>query len=174
VADLRAPTPTAAAELAAPVRDELLAALAAHAQRLRARASRRLEAQAQRLDRLALQLARPTQALARSRERLQNLALRRDHALARALDAERARLPRLAERLHAALRARRGLARALLDVLAARAAALDPSRVLARGYAFALDEQGQAVTSAAAVRPGQALALQWHDGRASVRVEDRE
>jgi exodeoxyribonuclease VII large subunit len=174
VADLRAPTPTAAAELAAPVRDELLAALAAHAQRLCARVSRRLEAQAQRLDRLALQLARPTQALARSRERLQNLALRRDHALARALDAERARLPRLAERLHAALRARRGLARARLDVLAARAAALDPSRVLARGYAFALDEHGQAVTSAAAVRPGQALALQWHDGRANVRVEDRE
>jgi exodeoxyribonuclease VII large subunit len=171
VADLRAPTPTAAAELAAPVRDELLAALAAQAQRLRARVARRLDLQAQRLDRLALQLARPTQALARSRERLNTLALRCDHALARALDARRSRLPRLAERLHAALLARRTWQRSRLDVLAARAAALDPARVLARGYAFALDQHGQAVTSAAAVQAGQALALRWHDGSARVRVE---
>jgi exodeoxyribonuclease VII large subunit len=106
VADLRAPTPTAAAELAVPARDELLAGLAAHAQRLRWLASRRLEAQAQRLDRIALQIARPAQALARERSGLQSLTLRAAHAVARGLQINATALARHAERLRAALATR--------------------------------------------------------------------
>jgi exonuclease VII large subunit len=45
--------------------------------------------------------------------------------------------------------------------------------VLARGYAFVLDEQHRPVVSARAVSAGQALALRWHDGAAKVRVEDQ-
>jgi exonuclease VII large subunit len=43
--------------------------------------------------------------------------------------------------------------------------------VLARGYAFVLDEAQRAVASAADVRAGQALSVRWHDGAATVRVE---
>jgi exodeoxyribonuclease VII large subunit len=171
VADLRAPTPTAAAELAVPAQGELLAALAAHAQRLRWLAARRIEAHAQRLDRLALQLARPAQALARQRQALHALALRAAHAAARRLDAQTLVLPRQVGRLGAAAATRLALARSRLDTLAARLASLDPERVLARGYALVLDEAQHAVTSAAAVHHGQALGLRWHDGAATVRVE---
>jgi exodeoxyribonuclease VII large subunit len=171
VADLRAPTPTAAAELAVPAQGELLAALAAHAQRMRWLAARRIEAQAQRLDRLALQIARPAQALAQQRHVLQALALRATHAAARRLDADALALPRQAGRLGAAAAACLALARSRLDTLAARLAALDPERVLARGYVLVLDEARGAVTSAAAVQPGQALEVRWHDGAATVRVQ---
>ena len=54
--------------------------------------------------------------------------------------------------------------------LGGRLGALDPTRVLARGYAFVLDEQQRAVVSAHAVRAGQPLALRWHDGQARVHV----
>ena len=58
-----------------------------------------------------------------------------------------------------------------LAALGGRLGSLDPTRVLARGYAFVLDEQQRAVTSAHAVSAGQPLALQWSDGSAKVRVE---
>ncbi|HET9978638.1 MAG TPA: exodeoxyribonuclease VII large subunit [Burkholderiaceae bacterium] len=171
VADLRAPTPTAAAELAAPARDELLAELAALAERARRAVARRLDTHAQRLDRLALQLARPAQRLARAGERLQLLDHRRQRALARALEASRAALPRLGERLRAATRAAVHLQQLRLAALGARLEALDPTRVLARGYVVAFDAATKRpLPSARGVAAGQALELQWHDGRAAVRV----
>jgi exodeoxyribonuclease VII large subunit len=171
VADLRAPTPTAAAELAVTARDDLLAQLDGHVQRVRWMVSRRLEGHAQRLDRLALQITRPAQALARQREALQSLAARAAQAAARVRYAQQLALPRHQERLRAAASARRNRAQAQLDTLASRLCALDPNRVLARGYAFVLDEAQRAITSAAAVHAGQPLSVRWHDGAATVRVE---
>ncbi len=83
-ADMRAATPTAAAELVAPERAALLAALAQIARHLQRSITRRLEVQAQRLDRLALQLARPGQAVSRAQQQLQALAHRRERAWSRA------------------------------------------------------------------------------------------
>lgn len=170
-ADLRAPTPTAAAELALPARDELLAGLAQVAQRLRVRVAHRLESQAQRLDRLALQLARPSQALAQARAQLQALDHRHARAIWRALETRRLAPQGLRERLVRASAAALHTRGAHLAALGGRLTALDPSQVLARGYAFVLDESAQPVTSAQAVQPGQPLTLQWHDGAVRARVE---
>jgi exodeoxyribonuclease VII large subunit len=171
VADLRAPTPTAAAELALPARDELLAALGQVAQRLRVRVAHRLESQAQRLDRLALQLARPAQALAQARAQLQALDHRHARAVLRALEARRLAPQGLRERLVRAAAAALHGRGAHLAALGGRLTALDPSQVLARGYAFVLDAQARPVVSAQSVQPGQTLTLQWHDGAARARVE---
>jgi exodeoxyribonuclease VII large subunit len=169
-ADLRAATPTAAAELVAPEREALLSALAQTARHLQRSVTRRLEAQAQRLDRLALQLARPGQAVSRAQQQLQALAHRRERAWSRVREAHAAAAARQRDRLQRAATARLHAEQSRLAALGGRLGALDPTRVLARGYAFVLDEQQRAVVSAQAVSPGQPLSLRWHDGQASVRV----
>jgi exodeoxyribonuclease VII large subunit len=169
-ADLRAPTPTAAAELAAPARDEALAQLAALAQRARRRVRQALDTQAQKLDQRALQLARPAQALARHAQRLQALDARRRLALSQTLRRAGDALPRWAERLR---RAQAGVcmqSQQRLAALAGRLQALDPQRVLARGYAWVSDEEGRAVLSVSELALGQTLVTVWHDGRARARV----
>jgi exodeoxyribonuclease VII large subunit len=173
-ADLRAPTPTAAAELAVPARDELLARLDQAAHRLRLLVSHRLASQTQRLDRLALQLARPAQALSTARAQLQALDHRRANALWRALESQRLAPRLLQQRLARTMSAALHGHGARLAALGGRLGALDPSQMLARGYAFVLDAQARPVTSARHVQPGDALTLQWHDGTARARVEDAE
>lgn len=171
VADVRAPTPTAAAELAVPARAELLAALARVAQRLRLLVGHRLGSHAQRVDRMALQLARPARMLASAQAQLQALDHRRVRALGRALESTRVAPQALRERLGRALAAALHARGTRLAALGGRLAALDPSQVLARGYAFVLDAEARPVMSAHAVRAGQPLTLQWHDGVARARVE---
>jgi exodeoxyribonuclease VII large subunit len=171
-ADLRAATPTAAAELAAPSREDALAALSALAARLRRQARGRLDAHAQRLDHAALQLARPAHLLMRHALTLRHLDGRRCAALASALrHAERAPM---AHALHLQRAARQHLSRSLarLDAIEQRLAALDPKRVLARGYAWVTDTGGQPIVSAHALRPGQTVQAVWADGRATAQVQD--
>jgi exodeoxyribonuclease VII large subunit len=170
-ADLRAATPTAAAELVAPEREALLQALAQTSQRLQRGLARQLDAQGQRLDRLALQVARPAQAVTRAKEALQALAWRHRRAFDVALQRGTHEGERGRQRLRDATAARLAREAARLDALGARLHALDPTRVLARGYAFVLDAQRRAVVSARATSAGQALELQWHDGAVPVRVE---
>jgi exodeoxyribonuclease VII large subunit len=170
-ADLRAATPTAAAELVAPEREALLQGLAQTALRLQSGLVRQLDAQGQRLDRLALQVARPAQAVVRAREALQTMAWRHRRALDALLERATQDGERRHERLSNATAVRLRHEAARLQALGARLHALDPTRVLARGYAFVLDADRRAVTSARDTRAGQALELQWHDGAVPVRVE---
>lgn len=169
-ADLRAPTPTAAAELAAPVRDDALAQLDVLAQRARRHLRRRLDSEAQRLDQRALQLARPAQTLARRAQQLQALDARRSQAMRGAMRQAADELPRLADRLRRAQAGVRAHAGLRLSVLAGRLEALDPGRVLSRGYAWITDDSGRAVVSARAVEVGQTLVTVWRDGRALTEV----
>ena len=169
-ADLRAPTPTAAAELATPLRSEALARLQALALALQRAVGRRLDQQAQRLDRLALQIGRPTRLLDQQAARLQRLQLRQQQALAQALALRQRRLDELAMHLRGGLQQHvhtqaEGLAR-----LALRLSANDPQQVLSRGYAWLADGQGRPVTRVAGLVPGSALAAQWADGSAQVQV----
>jgi len=169
-ADLRAPTPTAAAELAAPARDELVARLAQTEARLRRGAERLLQTRAQRLDHLALRLGQPGRALAGQAHRLDALAARLQRAVGQQRRREAERLPQRADRLARALRdalQRRGWA---LERSAQRLQALDPARVLQRGYAWVEDAAGRPVTRAAALAAGQRVQAVWADGRAQAQV----
>jgi len=195
-ADLRAATPTAAAELAAPARDDALAALEQRAAVLRRMQQRALETQAQRLDTLALRLQRPAAALAGHAQKLDALAQRLTLALQQRVQRGGQSLPPLAQRLRAALHqqlARQALAlppqagrlqRALgvqlqrqaqqLASAGQRLAALDPQQVLQRGYAWVEDAEGRPVLSVRGLSPGQAVQAVWADGRARARITDVE
>lgn len=170
-ADLRAPTPTAAAELAAPSRDSLLLQLAQLQGRVGEGMNRRLEREGERLDRLGLRLARPAQRLARERERLASLDQRRRHALERQLQARGQTLDRLALRgRHAAQTRREALAQQLMQ-LGVRLDALDPARVLARGWSRLEAPGGQPLCSVAQLQPGESFEAVLADGRVQARAE---
>lgn len=190
-ADLRAPTPTAAAELASPRRDDLLAQLDALAQRLHRHIARSQRDAAQRLDYLARRLVHPAEQLERQRRGLDALAqrLQRGMRLAQAaaqgrLAAAHARLispaqvlrrQRLAVetldvRLRRADETARARRRLTLDRLAASLAHLDPERVLARGYSLVLQADGRVVQDAARLRTGEPLDIRFRHGRAAATV----
>lgn len=169
-ADLRAPTPTAAAELAAPSRAASLEALAALQAALQRRFERRLDAAAQRLDRLAMRLARPADALARQRRQLAVLTQRWGQVLPRRVQLQAQRLANLDERRRRAAPALLLAHARRLDALQARLAALDPRRVLARGYAWLDDGAGRALSSVAQLAPGAQVHAVLADGEAQMSV----
>ncbi|MEO8805556.1 MAG: exodeoxyribonuclease VII large subunit [Burkholderiaceae bacterium] len=172
VADLRAPTPTAAAELVTPTTRDCLDQLGAGAKRMARALQQALNNHAQRLDRASLQLARPAQALRDQKQRLGLLAQRlrssagHTHALrfARAAQAQ-AELHRAADGLIAQRRQQ-------LAGLAARLQSVDPQRVLTRGYAWLADPAGRAVTSVRQLSVGAELRAVLADGAATVQVTD--
>ena len=170
VADVRAPTPTAAAEMAATARDELLQ-LAAHlAHRLMHGALRQLDRQAQRLDAVSARLGRPQAVLARQSQALERLALRLKTAPTGLLGSGRHGLERQSDRLQHALE--RGLDQHTqrCERLALRLAALDPHRVLERGYAWLSDEAGHALTRVGQLSAGQAVQATLADGSVGMVV----
>jgi exodeoxyribonuclease VII large subunit len=186
VADLRAATPSHAAELVVPEREALLMGVDALGERLDAAIDRSLRRRRERLaglrlrdpaarvaegrarlaalgDRLALSIRR---ALSLRRERVLRLRLR--DPLSRLAEA-RLRVGRLGESLSRAAERRLRDDRARLGQLTARLGALSPTRVLDRGYALALRE-GVAVRDAATLRPGDALDLRFARGQVRVVV----
>jgi len=169
-ADLRAPTPTAAAELATPRRDDALDRLQVIAQALRRAVQRRLDQTAQRLDRLALQVGRPARLLDQQAARLARLQERQRVAVAQGLLARQRQLDDLARRLVAAQQQQRQRHADVLGRLTLRLTAVDPHQVLSRGYAWLADAAGTPVTRAVGLQAGAELTAQWADGRAAVQV----
>ncbi|MDO9075060.1 MAG: exodeoxyribonuclease VII large subunit [Rubrivivax sp.] len=170
-ADLRAPTPTAAAELAAPARDEALATVQARALQLQRALERTLQVRAQRLDTLALRLGQPARGLAGQSQRLVELAGR----LRRAVQARQVRMSeapaRLAQRLARALAGHLQTERLRLEAASQRLQGHDPHRVLQRGYAWVEAADGRAVVSALSLHAGQPVRAVWVDGRAQMQVQ---
>jgi len=152
-ADLRAPTPSAAAELAVPEMDACCAALAAMEDRLRRSLSVPIERMRARL--LRLEGAGAFRALER---RLSDLRL--------SLDGERERAKRGAE-------ARSKAARAGLDALAAKTAAMDPDAVLKRGYALLAGADG-AIGGIGGLTVGETVRICMHDGAAAAAIQSIE
>ena len=197
-ADLRAPTPSAAAELLVPDRGELVERLRRDRQRFDALLARVLGAQAQRVDQafLKLQALRPQLRLERGRNRLDALrhrlglawqapAARRGERLSRLLrrldqahprrrlEAHRHRLA-LIQRALAALPARLIEPRRLqLRGLARALESVSPLATLGRGYAIVFDENGQVLRRAADARDGDRLRARLADGELALKVEPR-
>lgn len=170
-ADLRAPTPTAAAELASLPREDALAELHGWAGRAQRSLAQRLDAQAQRLDRAALRLARPAQGLAPLRHRLALLEARLRGVPQSHLERQRRRWDALAFRLSQGVRSEGERGRQRTEVLAARLQALDPRQVLARGYAWLSDASGRTLASVSRLEVGATLQAQLADGRLHARVQ---
>lgn len=195
VADLRAATPSAAAELLVPDALALRRHLGQLAQRLRLLQGRRLQAQTQRLDHLfaRLQAQRPQARLARDRERLTQLH-RRLHAALRErvrdremrLDRLHARLlaqhprqrlqllqRRLAERersLQQCMGHRLERARLTLRQSARALQAVSPLATLERGYAIVFDSEGRVLRAAKDAPPGTPLRARLAEGELALKV----
>jgi exodeoxyribonuclease VII large subunit len=197
VADLRAPTPSAAAELLVPDAVAITRHLQQLQQRLLTLQQRQLQAQAQRVDHLLarLQTQRPQARLARDRERLLHL----QHRLGTVLREQGQRRQTRLERLHARLLAQHP--RAQLPLLARRLAeqderlrraiahilerrqtglrhaghalhAVSPLATLERGYAILFEADGQVLRSAKHVAIGTALRARLADGELPLRVSE--
>lgn len=169
-ADLRAPTPTAAAELVAPTRESGLVALDVQAVAMQRRLRNALESNAQRLDRIAMRLAVPVQHVRQQRERVALLAHRLATQLPRAAASHSARLLQAELALRQTTSRRLGAHSQQLDALADRLRALDPQRVLARGYAWLRNGRGQPIDSVRRLASGDALQAVLHDGTADLVV----
>ncbi len=171
-ADLRAPTPTAAAELVTLTQQECMEMLSAFASLLASRVHRALDTAEQRLDKATLRWMRPAESL---RRQAQHLALLRQRLSAhaaqltqRSAQRERDSSARLRRAMQVSLSARHQR----LQSLEARLASADPKRVLARGYAWLTDEAGRAVTSAGSLQPGQQVHAVLVDGEATAIISD--
>ena len=187
-ADVRAPTPTAAAEMAVPVRAELIAAIDDLARRM-ARARLRyfterrtaLRGAARGLPRLTELLALPRQRFDMAAGRLVQALSVNTHphgvrfaragarltpaALAQRLRREAARISDLALRARRAMPLRIREQHRRLDALAKLLASLGYDNVLKRGFALIRDEAGKVLRGAAAISPGAELEIEFADGR---------
>ena len=173
-ADLRAPTPTAAAELAAPARAEALTLLQTRHAALQRAARRALQNRAQGVDRLALRLGQPGRALRGQSEHLHALERRLQMALTQRRQRQSEEPLRLAQRLQRAMAVQLQQRRMQCAAAALRLGGVDPKQVLLRGYAWVEAEDGRPVVSALALRPGQAVRAVWADGRARAQVIEVE
>lgn len=194
-ADVRAATPTAAAELLSPSRGALLARIGEVVERLNRRTWSQLEARMQRLDSLMRRLAHPRERLHAQQLRLHHAlrllrtGVRRNAGQARAaLTASVARLQRalpsiaprharlvdLARRPAIAQQTAIDRARQRVSALERALAHLDPSAVLARGYSITTDERGNVVHEASSISVGQALSVRLARGVLKASVTSKQ
>ena len=191
VADRRAPTPTAAAEIVAPERASLLRQLEGLQAALSRQTIRAIEQRAQHLDSLARRLCHPAERIERQHERLQHLARRlagaalrhqgsaaaRISALHKRLllarpqtDARQRRLDQLVARLAGTTERRHALHGTTLHRLADSLEHLNPLAVLGRGYALVRDESGRILSDAATVEPSAPIRVYLAHGRLDAEV----
>ncbi len=191
VSDRRAPTPTAAAEMAVPVRIELLAQVMDDGTRIFGAVNRLLNERTQRLEGMTRGLPNLRRLVEDSTQRLDDWAERLSNSLRVGLDRRTARLAELAarltkpraqismaeQRLDASVRALKHAARDLVSKREERLThagqmleSLSYARVLERGFVLVADPDGTPVSSAANLRAGDNLGLRFHDGNVGATV----
>ncbi|MES2935337.1 MAG: exodeoxyribonuclease VII large subunit [Pseudomonadota bacterium] len=190
-ADLRAPTPTAAAEMAATPRLDWLAALQTHALGLHRAMQRGLGTAGQTVDWYARRLISPNATIRRERLRLQTLSLQLGHASRAPLQIAtfhlgqlrvklnshrpdtqylRAHLDTQSKRFCARISTQLRQRRDRLTSLATQLELLDPQRTLERGYAIVTDQQGRVLRAPAQLQPRQNLTLRLAQGSAQIGI----
>ena len=169
-ADLRAPTPTAAAELVCQPRDVWLGAVDFMQDRLTDALQRHIDTQSQRLDTATARLGRPSALAARQRLALASNAHRLTYASQLFLRQKKQDVHQLQTRLPDQLQQGLQRQRDRLDRAAVRLGLLDPTLVLQRGYAWLATPQGQALTSVSQMRPGQDVRATLADGSVDLTV----
>lgn len=191
-ADLRAPTPTAAAEKAVPERLGLLGLVMEDGQRLVGAAGRALLARRQRLETLSAKLGDPARLLENRTQRLDLVGHRLGGAFEKGLTRRQAGLSAIAARLVSPAQVidikRKTLAFRVESLTRAGRLALEKQtrrvehagrmletlsfeRVLDRGYAVIRDADGTPVTSANELSPGQSVTLHLRNGKRGARIE---
>jgi exodeoxyribonuclease VII large subunit len=170
VADRRAATPTAAAELAAPARDESWLALDGRRAALQRTFGRALETRQQRLDALSARMGQPARGLAGQKDRLVETARRLQRAVQMRVLRQGDALPATSARLLRALNVQLAAHALRLESARQRLVAHDPHQVLRRGYAWVEDSSGRPILSVRALAPGQDIRAVWSDGRALAEV----
>jgi exodeoxyribonuclease VII large subunit len=195
VADVRAPTPSAAAERAVPVADDLRAELALLCRRGGRAATGELRMARHALERAGARLGDPRRLLDERRQLLDELTERGARQLGRQTAAartalraletrlghahpqrrvveQRALLAGLQHRLEAAVK--RGVARrhAAVEAAQGKLSALSPLAVLERGFSLALTAEGHVLTRAGDVAPGDRIQIKLREGEIAATVDE--
>lgn len=194
VADLRAATPTAAAQAVVPDRQELRQRLVRHGQHLVRALSRRFEQGMQQVDFLQRRLVHPAQRIVQQTERLDAMRQRMRLAHANTVQQQRGRwnsvwqrlrgrspdVVRLQEqqtnharRLGAAMQSTLERHDARLAALQQHLQLLDPQQVLARGYSMVRDARGNIVVNSASIARGDQLDITFARGSATAVVQEK-
>lgn len=197
VADLRAPTPSASAELCAPERDEIAGIVAALEQRMRAQVKSTLDQQQLQLRHLGARLQHPGRRLEQFHQRIDELMQRLPNALANGIRYRGNRLEALSAKINACnpkhriaeyrqrtANADRRLRLAVAAGLAKHQAGLDenlralnavgPSATLQRGYAIVTDPSGTIARRASDFQAGDVLRARLAEGQLGISVTSVE
>jgi exodeoxyribonuclease VII large subunit len=169
-ADVRAPTPTAAAELAAQSRDSWLAGLEVARDSLRSALVGRLDIAGQRLDQASSRLGRPLARMAAQQLRLGRAVHRLRFAVLTRLEKDHRGYAACETAIQEKVQARLRRGADMLEHARLRLELLDPRLVLKRGYALLTDRSGRAVTRVGQTHPGQDLLATLTDGEVALTV----
>jgi exodeoxyribonuclease VII large subunit len=171
VADLRAPTPTAAAELVAVDRTQWLADLETIQQALTDGLGATLDKMSQRLDWVATRLGRPSNRISDQKSKLMRMSQSLQFGLKSQVQLKNQSVQRWSDALPKALHQSVQDHQQQLKQLDTRLGLLDPHLVLERGYAWLTDESGQALTHARQFVPDQKVQATLADGQVHLQVK---
>ncbi len=170
VADLRAPTPTAAAELVSESRQAWLGVTVLLEDRMGSALTQFVDRQAQRLDLTATRIGRPSLLAGRQRLKLQALEQQTHHAMHVATQSLKIRVDQQHQAFATACRQHLVHQRDRIDRAGLRLGLLDPSLVLQRGYAWLTLESGGTMASVDQAKTGEQVRATLADGMVDLRV----
>lgn len=192
-ADIRAPTPTGAAEIAVPVRDQLIAQLLDDAQRLFASMSQKLREWGLRCEHAARPLASPARVLEGPSQRFDRAVMQAEHGFEKLLNQADSRLVRVSSRLRtpadvvsaAALKTDNAGARMAnaaqkifdrpardLESVSRMLETLSFKKVLERGYAVLRDDKGKLLGRKSQLAADMDVTITLHDGESKARITE--
>jgi exodeoxyribonuclease VII large subunit len=169
-ADVRAPTPTAAAELCAQPQQVWLNVLESIFSRLQSGVDQQIQANSQRLDLAAARVGRPSHFVTRQQARLAMQAQRFKHAQSAAVTRFKADMVAVTRSSNLSIKSAVEQQKTRLASAQLRLELLNPHLVLERGYAWLVDSEGRSITQVKQTRTGQAVRATLTDGAVDLTV----